>query len=452
MAFSTFRIGILTRVVVISMTTFLLVYLISFNEKYVSAVIVAGAIIIEIIELFRFATVTNKKITKFLESIRYSDFSSSFSYDNKLGGSFKELNKAFNSVADAFRKERAEKEEHLNYLNTVVQHVTTGLLSFDVDGKVGLINSAARRFLNMPQLRNISEILVVNVTLYKKLKQMVPGEKALIRVNGEINLSIHATELKLRGHSYKLMALQNIHSELESKEVEAWQNLTRVLRHEIMNSITPIASLTGTLNEILAEDLKPSGKDTFELSDETLSDLEEGLQTIENRSKGLVTFVDAYRDYTSIPKPKFGLIKIDELFDHITQLLKREFVEIGIDFHVNIHFKDLEITADRELIEMVMINLLKNAKEATRECEEAKIELVARIDGDQRVLFDVKDNGPGIIPEAQERIFIPFYTTKKSGSGIGLALSRQIMQLHHGTLSVKSEPDLYTIFTMKFHN
>lgn len=410
----------------------------------------AGAIIIEIIELFRFATVTNKKITKFLESIRYSDFSSSFSYDNKLGVSFKELNKAFNNVADAFRKERAEKEEHLNYLNTVVQHVTTGLLSFDNDGNVGLINSAARRFLNMPQLRNISEILVVNVTLYKKLKQMIPGEKALIRVNSELNLSIHATELKLRGHSYKLIALQNIHSELESKEVEAWQNLTRVLRHEIMNSITPIASLTGTLNEILAEDLKPSGKDTFELSDETLSDLEEGLQTIENRSKGLVKFVDAYRDYTSIPKPKFGLIKIDELFEHISQLLKREFKEIGIDFHVNILFKDLEITADRELIEMVLINLLKNAKEAIKESEEPKIELVARIDGEQRVLFDVKDNGPGIIPEAQARIFIPFYTTKKSGSGIGLALSRQIMQMHHGTLSVKSEPDIYTIFTLKF--
>lgn len=450
MAFSTFRTGILFRVIVISLTTFLFVYLISFNEKYVSAVIVAGAIIIEIIELFRFATVTNKKITKFLESIRYSDFSSSFSYDNKLGVSFKELNKAFNNVADAFRKERAEKEEHLNYLNTVVQHVTTGLLSFDNDGNVGLINSAARRFLNMPQLRNISEILVVNVTLYKKLKQMIPGEKALIRVNSELNLSIHATELKLRGHSYKLIALQNIHSELESKEVEAWQNLTRVLRHEIMNSITPIASLTGTLNEILAEDLKPSGKDTFELSDETLSDLEEGLQTIENRSKGLVKFVDAYRDYTSIPKPKFGLIKIDELFEHISQLLKREFKEIGIDFHVNILFKDLEITADRELIEMVLINLLKNAKEAIKESEEPKIELVARIDGEQRVLFDVKDNGPGIIPEAQARIFIPFYTTKKSGSGIGLALSRQIMQMHHGTLSVKSEPDIYTIFTLKF--
>jgi len=450
MGFSYFRIGVLVRVIIISITTFLFVYLISFNEKYVSAVIVAGAILVEIIELFRFSSVTNKKITKFLESIRYSDFSSSFSHDNNLGKSFKELNKAFSNVADAFRKERAEKEEHLNYLNTVVQHVTTGLISFDIDGNVGLINSAARRFLNMPQLRNISEILGTNVTLYKKLKQMGPGEKALIRVSNDLNLSIHATELKLRGHSYKLVAIQNIHSELESKEVEAWQNLTRVLRHEIMNSITPIASLTGTLNEILAEDLQPNGENSFQISDESLSDLQEGLQTIENRSKGLIKFVDAYRDYTSIPKPKFGLIKIDELFEHINKLLKHEFKELGIDFQTKILFNNLEITADRELVEMVLINLLKNAREALLDREEAKLEMIARIDDQQRVLIDIKDNGPGIIPEAQDRIFIPFYTTKKSGSGIGLALSRQIMQLHQGSLAVKSEPDVYTIFTLRF--
>ncbi len=450
MGFSSFRVGVLIRVIIISLTTFLFVYLVSFNEKYVSAVIVAGAIITEIIELFRFTTITNKKITKFLESIRYSDFSSSFTHDNKLGKSFKELNTAFNNVADAFRSERADKEEHLNYLNTVVQHVTTGLISFDGEGKVGLINSAAKRFLNLPQLRNLSEILQVNVTLYKKLKQMGPGEKALIRVSSDLNLAIHATELKLRGHSYKLVSLHNIHSELESKEVEAWQNLTRVLRHEIMNSITPIASLTGTLNEILAEDLKPNGEDTFQITDESLSDLEEGLQTIENRSKGLIKFVDAYRDYTSIPKPKFGLIKIDELFEHICQLLKHEFKELGIDFQSKILFNNLEITADRELVEMVLINLLKNAKEALKDREGAKLEMIARIDEEQHVLLDVKDNGPGIIPEARERIFIPFYTTKKSGSGIGLALSRQIMQLHNGSLSVKSEPEVFTIFTLRF--
>lgn len=450
MGFSSFRVGVLIRVIIISLTSFLFVYLVSFNEKYVSAVIVAFAILFEIIELFRFTTVTNKKITKFLESIRYSDFSTSFSHDSKLGKSFRELNRAFSNVADAFRNERAQKEEHLNYLNTVVQHVTTGLIAFDAEGKVGLVNSAAKRFLNLPQLRNITEILAINVTLYKKLKQMAPGEKALIRVNSEQNLAIHSTELKLRGHSYKLVALQNIHSELESKEVEAWQNLTRVLRHEIMNSITPIASLTGTLNEILAEDLSPNGEGSFKLSDETLSDLNEGLQTIENRSKGLIKFVDAYRDYTSIPKPKFGLIKIDELFEHIYQLLKHEFKDLNIDFKSKIMFNNLEITADRELVEMVLINLLKNAKEALKGLEEPALELIARIDEEQRVLLDVKDNGPGIIPEAQDRIFIPFYTTKKSGSGIGLALSRQIMQLHNGSLSVKSEPDIYTIFTLRF--
>jgi len=450
MGFSTFRIGIIIRVIIISLTTFLFVYLVSFNAKYVSAVIVAIAILFEISELFHFTAVTNKKITRFLESIRYSDFSSSFTYDNKLGKSFKELNTAFNSVADAFRKERAEKEEHLNYLNTVVQHVTTGLISFDHDGNVSIINSAAKKFLGVPQLKNINEVIGVNVNLYKRLKQLGPGEKTLVRVSSDLNLSIHATELKLRGHTIKLIAIQNIHSELVSKEVEAWQNLTKVLRHEIMNSITPIASLTGTLNDILSEDLKQINSQSYEIDNETLQDLEEGLQTIENRSKGLIKFVDAYRDYTSIPKPKFGLIKIEELFDHICQLLKREFKEIGIDFRANILNDNLEITADRELIEMVLINLLKNAKEALANREEPRIEMTARLDGQKRILLEVKDNGPGIIQEAQDKIFIPFYTTKKAGSGIGLALSRQIMQLHQGFLSVKSEPNLYTIFTLGF--
>jgi two-component system, NtrC family, nitrogen regulation sensor histidine kinase NtrY len=450
MGFSGFRIGILIRVIIICLSSFLFVYLVGINQRYASAIIVAAFLIIEITELFHFSTVTNKKITRFLESIRYSDFSSSFTQDNKLGKSFKELNVAFNNVADAFRKERGEKEEHLNYLNTIVQHVTTGLLSFDAEGNVGLVNSAAKKFLNTPQLRNINEILEVNVSLYKRLKQLNPGEKTLMRVSSDLNLSIHATELKMRGKTIKLVALQNIHSELVSKEVEAWQNLTKVLRHEIMNSITPIASLTGTLNEILAEDLKQTDNGVFVIDNETLADLEEGLETIENRSKGLIKFVDAYRDYTSIPKPKFGIIKVDELFEHICQLLKRELKEIGIEFKSTILHDNMEITADRELIEMVLINLLKNSKEALSDTDEPKIEMIARMDANQRVLLEVKDNGPGIIPEAQDRIFIPFYTTKKTGSGIGLALSRQIMQLHHGFLSVRSEPNIYTIFTIGF--
>jgi nitrogen fixation/metabolism regulation signal transduction histidine kinase len=394
---------------------------------------------------------TNRKLTRFLESIKYSDFSSGFTYDNKLGRTFKELNKAFNDVLEAFRIARAEKEEHLNYLHTVVQHVSTGLLSFDHEGQIGIINTTAKRFLQTPQIRNLIELKPRNPELYKKLIAMKPGDKALIRNTNDISLAIHATELRLRGKTFKLIALQNIQTELQQKEIEAWQNLTRVLRHEIMNSITPIASLTETLNQILKEDIKKQdGTENFSLEEESVEDLRDGLNTIENRSKGLVRFVDAYRDYTTIPKPKFANISLSKLFDHINHLLGAEMKSLEIEFIISLTPEDLVITADKELIEMVIINLIKNAKEALVEKGEGKVELRGRIDTDRRAIIEVKDNGPGIIKEALDRIFIPFYSTKRDGSGIGLALSRQIMQLHHGSLTVKSEPDIYTIFTLQF--
>ncbi len=450
MGFKSFHIGVLFRIAIICVTIAVLVYLIVIQGQYLAAIILTSILIFEIIELFRFTSIINRKLTHFLESIRYSDFSTSFTHDNKLGKSFKELNNSFNNVVEAFRKERGEKEEHLNYLNTVVQHVTTGLMSFDSDGNIGLMNSSAKRFLNAPHIKNIRELLEHNVTLYKKLKEMKPGEKALIRIDTDMNLATHATELKMKGQILKLVAFQNIHTELISKEVEAWQNLTKVLRHEIMNSITPIASLTGTLNSILSEDLKQLDNGTFEMESETLSDLQDGLQTIENRSKGLVKFVDAYRDYTSIPQPKFTQIKVQDLFDRISQLLRHELNEFGIDFQIKILNPQLEITADKELMEMVLINLLKNSREALNNTQNPVIELISRRADDLRVIIEVKDNGPGIIPEALEKIFIPFYTTKKTGSGIGLALARQIMQLHHGLLSVKSEPNVNTVFTLRF--
>ncbi len=450
MGFNHFRLGVLFRVITLALTIFIGVYLFYTMESSMSVFIVGGFLLAELIELFRYIEITNKKLTRFLESIRFSDFSTGFSHDNKLGNSFKELNKSFTSVLDAFRQARAEKEEHLNYLNTIVQHVTTGLLSFDEEGNVGLVNQTAKRFLKTPQMHNIGEIAEHHAPLYKKLLNLKPGEKILYRLASDTHLAIHSVEIKLRGRNYKLVAFQNIHAELQSKEVEAWQNLTRVLRHEIMNSITPIASLTGTLNEILNEDISEVEGHQYQMPADSIQDLREGLNTIENRSHGLIRFVDAYRDYTSIPKPKFTIVKVAELFEHIEQLLSAEFRSMGILFTTRIDREDLKITADRELIEMVLINLLKNSREALSEREGSKIELSAQTDAEGRLLLEVKDNGPGIIKEAQEQIFIPFYTTKRGGSGIGLALSRQIMQLHNGELTVKSEPEIYTIFTLRF--
>lgn len=449
MGFNKFRIGVLIRVLLLSLTVYVFIFLLFFDNKYVTAIIIGVVIIIQIIEIYRYIETTNRKLTRFLESIKYSDFSSAFTTDDKLGKTFKELNKAFNEVLEAFRNTRAEKEEHLNYLNTVVQHVSIGLISFDAEGNIGLINTSAKRFLHASQIHNLDELKPDNPDLYKKLIDLKAGNKALIRKSDDINLAIHATELRLRGKTIKLVALQDIQSELQQKEIEAWQNLTRVLRHEIMNSITPIASLTGTLTEILSEDLVESDG-RFQIDNESVRDLSEGLITIENRSKGLIRFVDAYRDYTSIPKPKFTIVSISRMFDHIDHLLGTELQSLNIEYQTSIYPESLEITADRELIEMVLINLIKNSKEAVSGREEAKIELRCRTDHDQRVIIEVKDNGPGIIPEAIDKIFIPFYTTKKAGSGIGLALSRQIMQLHNGRLTVKSEPDIYTIFTLQF--
>jgi two-component system, NtrC family, nitrogen regulation sensor histidine kinase NtrY len=246
----------------------------------------------------------------------------------------------------------------------------------------------------------------------------------------------------------KLITLQNIQPELQKQELEAWQNLTRVLRHEIMNSITPISSLTSTLREILDHDMVRKNSH-YELKDEGADDLREGLSTIENRSKGLIKFIDAYREYTSLPKPKMSTIRLKELIEKVAQLMKTELKRTRIDFHYECSSEYLTIQADAEMIEQVLINLMKNAIEALAEAKDPKLVLSGRYD-ESSVMIEVTDNGPGIIKEALEHIFVPFYTTKRTGSGIGLSLSRQIMQMHNGSLSVESEPDIKTVFTMKF--
>jgi nitrogen fixation/metabolism regulation signal transduction histidine kinase len=427
----------------------LFVYLVGDIEKIVTTILVGGIILGVIIELFFYIERTNRKLTRFLESVRYSDFISGFSSDNELGKSFKDLNKAFNEVLEAFRRARSEKEEHWQYLNTVVQQVGTGLLSFDEEGNVELINTTAKKYLRAPQIHNIAEIKKSSDALYKLLIDIEPGASTLFQLDFKTNLAIYATELVLRKNAFKLITMQNIQPELQQKEIESWQNLTRVLRHEIMNSITPIASLTSTMKDILVEDLDQKNG-VFEIGTEAVDDLQDGLNTIESRSQGLIRFIDAYRDYTSIPAPKVKTIVLADLIDHITNLLKIEIRKSSVNFDWEVQPPDLTISVDEELMEQVLINMLKNAIEAVDENDNPMVRLRGSLDPEDHVIITLHDNGQGILPEAQEKIFIPFYTTKKTGSGIGLALSRQIMQLHNGSLSVDSVPDEYTEFTLKF--
>ncbi|MGE0590058.1 MAG: PAS domain-containing sensor histidine kinase [Cyclobacteriaceae bacterium] len=448
MGFSDFRFRVAFRITLIGLVMALIVFMLSRPNMIFAALLTFVVLAIQFVELYRFTSQTNRKLTRFLESIKYSDFISGFTSDNQLGKNFKELNEAFNEVLEAFRKARSEKEEHWQYLNTVVQQVRTGILSFDAEGEVQLINANAKKFMGVSTITNLEELIDINPRLYKAIYDTEPGKSTLYKGSSDLLLTIQATEMRMRGDTVKLVTLQNIQTELQRQELEAWQNLTRVLRHEIMNSITPISSLTSTLREILDHDLTRVNEH-YELKNEGADDLREGLNTIESRSRGLIKFIDAYREYTSLPQPNFKVIKVKDLLNKVESLMRNEIRKTKVTFRVNMVEDFLTIEADEEMIEQVLINLVKNALEACQETKDPKVELHAG-HIDENVVIQVVDNGPGIIREALDKVFVPFFSTKATGSGIGLSLSRQILQLHNGSLSVDSVPNVKTVFTLKF--
>ncbi|NJM24867.1 MAG: GHKL domain-containing protein [Bacteroidia bacterium] len=448
MVFNDFRAKVIIRVIFLGLSMGLIMYMVSHPNMLFAALLTAFIIIMQLVELFRFVSQTNRKLTRFLESVKYSDFISGFASDNKLGRSFRDLNVAFNEVLEAFRKARSEKRNTGSISTLSCSRCARGIISYDQDGDIQLMNANAKRFMGSSSLKNMSELIAINPKLYHAISSVEPGKSELYKGSNELFLTIQATELRIRGADVKLVTLQNIQTELQKQELEAWQNLTRVLRHEIMNSITPISSLTSTLREILEHEMVKRDA-VYELKEEGAEDLREGLSTIENRSKGLIKFIDAYREYTSLPHPKISTVRLKDLIDKVAQLMKTELRKTSIQFKYSCSSEYLTIQADPEMIEQVLINLLKNAIEALGETEQPTLELTGRYD-ENSVKIEVIDNGQGIIKEALEHIFVPFYTTKRSGSGIGLSLSRQIMQMHNGSLTVESEPGVRTVFTLRF--
>lgn len=430
----------------------LFVYLVTRTSLYATTAIVVVIIAVQIYLLIRYIEETNRILARFLTSIRYSDFSQTFSSTQK-GKSFAELNDAVSEVIKDFQKVRAEKEEQYRYLQTVVRHVGIGLMAYDNEGAVDLINQAAKRLLKVNQLNNINSLSRYSGKLVAKLKELKPGERALLKVESDgerLQLSIHATMFKLQQRPITLVSIQNIESELAEQEMEAWQKLIRILTHEIMNSVTPIASLASTVNELINESAKTGKGEGIEIDGGVKDDINQAVATIEKRSQGLLAFINAYRDLTRIPKPNFQAFKVSDLFERVLQLMKSQLDKYQVRLDLDISPEDLELVADKELIEQVLINLLLNSHQALEKIQDSLIELKARTDGSGRILIMVKDNGPGIDQSVTEKIFLPFFTTKKDGSGIGLSLSRQIMRLHGGSIKLQSSSPGNTVFVLKF--
>ena len=453
MVYKHFRVNCIFRVLLIALFIYLFFYLLFETELYATMIIVASFTIYQIYGLIYYVEKTNRDLTRFLDAIKHSDFSQSFSVTG-LGSAFNDLKEAFNEVSDKFRKTRSEKEEHFRYLQIIVQHVGIGLIAFEDDGNVELINTAAKRLLRIPHLKNINKLESFSKPLVDILFKLKSGEKTLAKIydnNELLQIAIYATEFKRQQQKLKLVSLQNIQSELEEKEMEAWQKLIRVLTHEIMNSVTPISSLASTVNNMLTS----NGTDENlifgnETSEETIADIRSAIQTIQKRSEGLIHFVDAYRSLTRIPKPNFQIFAVSELFDRIIRLMQTQIDDNKIHFESSINPESLELTADPELIEQVLINLLSNSIQSVGQQYEPKLTLTAEMDDRGRILIKVIDNGPGILKDVLEKVFIPFFTTKKGGTGIGLSLSRQIMRSHRGAISAVSKPNEETIFILRF--
>ncbi|GHB24324.1 histidine kinase [Mongoliitalea lutea] len=450
MAFKSFTFGVIIRVGLIVLLAFAAAYVYASQQAAPIALLFLGLIGLVAVNLISFVSNTNRKISKFLESIRYSDFSTSFTKDSGLGNSFRQINQSFNDVIDAFKKTRAEKEEQMLFLQIMIQHINTGIISFDNRGRIGVINGAAKQLLQIPQFKDIHDLGKLSKELLSKVLDLSPGGSFAIRINTDLHLNVQSAAFKMDGNSWTLLSFQNIRAELQKNELEAWQNLTKILRHEIMNSMTPIASLASSLGTILEEDVRESEEGSLSIEKESFIDLSEGLETIASRSKGLVDFVHAYRDYTSIPQPIIKPIAVQSLFENIRVLWKDELANTGISLACTINPPTLEIHGDQDLLQMILINLIKNSVEALAHAEDKRIMLKGGINHQSKPVIQVIDHGEGIVPEALERIFVPFYTTKKSGSGIGLAISRQIMNLHKGSLEVVSNPGVQTVFTLSF--
>ena len=444
-----FAVNCIIRVLLLSGSICLLAFLLVKTE-FIAASIFLGLIsVYQIYSLIRYVTKTNRDLNRFLLSVRHSDFSQS--YTNKLKGSgFDELNTAFSEVTKEFQQAKIEKEEHFRFLQTIIDHVGIALIAFNPDGEVELINNAAKKLLKIPRLGNIKDTESISPALADKLSSITPGDKDLVKFkqgDNLLQLSIYATGFILRQQQLNLVAMQNIQSELEEKEMISWQNLIRVLTHEIMNSITPIASLASTAAGLLKDDKECKVPEEL---NEVITDVGHAVKTIEKRSKGLITFIDNYRKLTRIPKPDFKIVQVKDLFERVESLMAEQFERHSIRFRMQVDPESLTITADPALIEQVLINLCKNSVEAISGVSRPKIKLKAGTDGLGNPVVKVIDNGKGIAEDVAERIFIPFFTTKPEGSGIGLSLSRQIIRMHKGTIGVTSTPKEKTAFKLRF--
>jgi two-component system, NtrC family, nitrogen regulation sensor histidine kinase NtrY len=403
-----------------------------------------------LVELVRYVESVNREFAEFLAFVAHDDFGASPALARK-GRVFRELESAYRLLTDKYRSLNLRRAANHQYLEALVEHVSVALICLDGSGAVTLMNREAKALFKTPHLASLKSFGRIDPNLPAAIEELADGSRALISVKDAeetLQLALFATEFELLGERYKLISFQNIRDELEQREIDYSQKLIKVLTHEIMNSVTPIISLTKLIHDRLVDE--KTGELTMNLESDEQHDLARGLASIHSRGSGLLKFVQAYSVLTNLPRPSVADVDVAVLLDRVHALMAPALEAEGAGLQVQVTGANLSVRADPQQIEQVLINLLKNAAEALGGREDSRVLLRGARDDHGKVLIQVIDNGPGIDAAHLDDIFVPFFTTKRSGSGVGLSVSRQIMALNKGMLTVKTAPGGGSEFTLRF--
>ncbi len=446
--------AVFIRVLLIIISSFAFVAVIPYlhKEYYLSLIGIGILIVYQIYLLVNYVNKTNRKLAHFFNSVRNNDSVLMYSHDNN-GKFFDLLNTSLDELNNTIGEMRRRNARQSLFLNNLVEQVSVGLISYTSDGNVEIFNNAAKELLQIHHLSNIGDITIRYPDLAKCISNLKPYNQQLIKVmtkQSVLYLSLKLSIFKSEDNVINLLSIQNIHAELDQNELDSWQKLIRVLTHEISNSISPIASLANTTKKYFVKKGTKSLLKKYELDDSLLHKTFDSLDTIETTGKGLIDFVGKYQSLTALPQPKFEKFQISKVFDKLQTLLKEDAKLNNIALEFNIIPHKLELTADFNLLEKLLINLIKNAFQALEKTSNGKVLVTALNNIENKVIIRINDNGVGIPSNIIDDIFIPFYTTKDKGSGIGLSLSRQIMRLHNGAIAVSSVPNKETVFSLVF--
>lgn len=443
-------VNLLVRIILLVLVSVLLGILIATDRNVRIPIIILLIMIILVVNILYYLNSTNRKIRYFFDSVKDDDSTLAFSTEEK-NPTVREIYRNMNRVNQQIGKLKIDNRNQEQYFRVLIGHLPIGIITFDKKGAILHSNSAACKLLMCDVLTHIRQTERVDKTLYQIIRSISSSERRLIQLNterGKIVLSLKATSFSTNNSELMILSIQDIKNELDEKEVESWMKLIRVLMHEIMNSIAPITSLSDSLSNIYNREgiaVSPSG-----LSAEEISATINGLKVIKEQGKSMMSFVDSYRKLTRVPEPDRRLFKAAELLEHVKILSSSLKKNEGAVLTFTLKDSDLEIYADQDLICQVLINLIINAMESNENNPVAKIVVVAGRGSDQRPEICVTDNGPGIPPENLDEIFVPFFTTKRNGSGLGLSISKQIMRSHGGNLQVSSLPGERTTFCLNF--